>query len=175
MPIVALTPAGSERSLTSENLSAESVIGLLGLRPLEGEGGLYRETYRLAAADGLPAATAIYYLLTPDTFSEIHRLPHDELYHFYLGDPVDLLVLGPDGSTVSRTLGTDLVGGMMVQTLVPGGHWQGSRLRDGGRYALMGTTMTPGFRFEDYEGGDRAGLQATYPDRSAEIARLTRI
>ena len=174
MPIEALTRSGSEQSVTSQNLTAEAVIDLLDLRPLEGEGGLYRETYRLAAADGSPSATAIYYLLTPDTFSEMHRLPHDELYHFYRGDPVDLLLLGPDGSSINWTLGTDIVSGMTVQALVPGGYWQGSGLRDGGSFALMGTTMTPGFRFEDYERGERAVLQATYPGRAAEIAALTR-
>ena len=155
-------------------LSAEDVIAHLGLRPLEGEGGLYRETYRLVGAGdtGAPVATAIYYLLTPDTFSELHRLPHDELYHFYLGDPVDLLRLGPDGAIERRTLGSDLLAGMEVQVVVPGGHWQGSRLRVGGRFALMGTTMTPGFRFEDYERGDRARLQGAYPAAADEIALL---
>ena len=160
--------------MTSHNLTAEGIIDLLGLVPLEGEGGLYRETYRLDGAEKSPAATAIYYLLTLDTFSEIHRLPHDEIYHFYLGDPVELLILGPDGSASNRTLGSDLAGGMAVQALVPGGHWQGSLLRGAGRFALMGTTMTPGFRFEDYERGSRLELQAEYPDRAAGIARLTR-
>lgn len=160
--------------MSTHDLTAEAVIALLGLRPLEGEGGLYRETYRQDGSEGFPAATAIYYLLTPDTFSELHRLPHDELYHFYLGDPVEQLQLGPDGSTVRRTLGTDIAGGMTLQALVPGGHWQGSRLRDGATFALMGTTMTPGFRFEDYERGERVALQAAWPECADEITRLTR-
>ena len=159
-----------------DRMTAGDVIDRLGLRPLEGEGGLYRETWRLASpdGDGRPAATAIYYLLTPDTFSELHRLPHDELYHFYLGDPVDLLTLTPDGTVGRHVLGPDIRGGMTVQLLVPGGCWQGSRLRAGGRFALMGTTMTPGFRFEDYERGERRPLRDAYPDAAAEVERLTR-
>ncbi len=158
----------------NQSLTAQAVIVLLGLRPLEGEGGFYRETYRLEAPDGSPAATAIYYLLTSETFSELHRLPHDELYHFYLGDPVELLQLGPGGVAVRWTLGSDLALGMDMQALVPGGHWQGSRLRDGGSFALMGTTMTPGFQVVTYERGVRRELQVAFPDQSAEIARLTR-
>ncbi len=161
--------------MSRQMLSAEDIVAHLGLRPLEGEGGLYRETYRLHGGGGAAsAATAIYYLLTPETFSELHRLPHDELYHFYLGDAVDLLQLGSGGTIERWTLGSDLLAGMEVQVLVPGGNWQGSRLRDGGRFALMGTTMTPGFRFEDYERGDRAQLQGAYPAVADEIALLAR-
>src|SRR5918911_796814 len=102
--------------------TAEQLIAALGLRPLPREGGYYRETYR--SADTLPAAalpprygrgkaagTAIYYLLTPDTCSALHRLPTDEVFHFYLGDPVALLLLPPGGPGRLLTLGTDLLSG----------------------------------------------------------------
>lgn len=154
--------------------SAAAVIAHLGLVPLEGEGGRYRETYRLAG-DGLAAAaTAIYYLLTPDTFSEFHRLPADELYHVYLGDPVALTRLTPDGEAITHTLGSDLLAGMDVQRLVPARDWQGSRLLPGGEYALMGTTMTPGFDPAGYERGRREDLLARYPQAARTIRALTR-
>lgn len=157
-------------------LTADELIAQLRLRPLEGEGGLHRETYRRAGAGGPdhPSATAIYYLLTPDTYSELHRLPDDELYHFYLGDPVELLQMSPDGGVGVHVLGPDVTHGMVVQLLVPGGNWQGSRLREGGRFALMGTTMTPGFRLATYERGERHRLQTLYPSAAVEIERLTR-
>ena len=160
--------------MAQHGLTVERVIDLLGLVPLEGEGGRYRETWRLTGPDGTAQATAIYYFLTPDTFSEIHRLPDAELYHFYLGDPVDLLLLHPDGMVHRQALGQDLLNDMAVQFLVPGGVWQGSRLRDGGEFALMGTTMTPGFRFEAYERGERDALTRTYPDAVSDIRLLTR-
>ncbi len=159
---------------------AADIIRLLGLRPLPVEGGYYAETYRAPGppgSDGTPGraqATAIYYLLTPDTFSEMHRLAADEIYHFYLGDPVELLLLPPDGSGATVTLGPDLGSGMRVQQVVRAGTWQGSRLVAGGSWALLGTTMAPGFDLEDYESGHADALAAAYPAHAATIGSLTR-
>ncbi len=157
----------------------------LGLEPLPIEGGYYTQTYRsdiALPARALPeefsgkhrASTAIYFLLTPDTFSAMHRLPGDEVYHFYLGDPVELLVLAPDGRGEVVTLGQNLAAGMRVQTVVAGGCWQGSRLVEGGEHALLGTTMAPGFEWHDFEAGDGGALAVQYPDLSDQIRRLIR-
>src|SRR5581483_11176343 len=99
------------------------------------------------------AATAIYYLLTPDTVSAMHRLATDEIFHFYLGDPVEMLQLRPDGSHRVAILGPDLDAGQRPQIVVPRGVWQGARLVPGGRFALLGTTVAPGFDYADYETG----------------------
>jgi uncharacterized protein len=166
-------------------ITAEQIRNLLKLQPLPVEGGFFTETYRsknLVPKDALPASypgdrfasTAIYYMLTPDTFSALHRLRGDEVYHFYLGDPVEMLELKPDGTGEAVLLGQDLAAGMRLQHVVPGGVWQGSRLAPGGRFALMGTTMTPGFDPQDYDAGKRADLIAQYPQYSALIAWLTR-
>lgn len=157
-------------------LTAEQLIAALDLKPLLREGGYYRETYRsslrFAERGGKPAGTAIYYLLTPDTCSLLHRLPTDEVYHFYLGDPVEMLLLdGAAGRVI--TLGSDVLNGQLPQVVVPAGTWQGSCLRDGGRFALMGTTMAPGFDFTDWQGGERAELIASYPTFAERITRLT--
>ncbi len=157
-----------------ELLTAEDVIRLLDLVPLQIEGGYFRESYRSAISippDALPAryqgsrraGSAIYYFLTVGTFSLIHRLRTDEVYHFYLGDPVELLLLHPDGTGEVRILGSDLARGMRPQVAVPGGVWQGARVAEGGRFALMGTTMAPGFDALDFEMGDRASLIHAYP------------
>ncbi len=156
---------------------AEELIAALDLKPLPVEGGYYRETYRseVRLPDGRSASTAIFYLLTPDTFSALHRLPCDEVYHFYLGDPVELLLLDPRtgrGSVV--TAGPDVLAGQSPQVVVPRGVWQGSALRPGGRVALLGTTVAPGFEFADYEAGDQAALTAAFPDFADRIRRLTR-
>src|SRR5437763_822256 len=114
-------------------LSARQLIAALQLQPLPVEGGYYRETYRSSRewqpswlgppfASPRPAGTAIYYLLTPDTFSALHRLRSDELFHFYLGDPVDVLLLDDSGGHIV-TLGPDVLGGQQVQALVPAGVW----------------------------------------------------
>jgi uncharacterized protein len=101
-------------------LTADELIRILQLKPLPLEGGWYRETHRSSLQlpaqvlgphyrDARSATTAIYYLLTPDTFSALHRLPADEVFHFYLGDPVEMLQLGPapeDGDASSRSART---------------------------------------------------------------------
>src|SRR5262245_2307974 len=152
--------------------TVREVIELLGLVPLPREGGFYRETYRSALRLGHKAvSTAIYYLLTPDTCSALHRLPTDEVYHFYAGDPVRLLILGPDEGRVVA-LGADLAAGQRPQALVPAGAWQGSCI-DGSGFALLGTTMAPGFDFSDYEPADRAALLRDYSSFADLIVRLT--
>jgi predicted cupin superfamily sugar epimerase len=149
-------------------LTAEQVQKLLKLQPLPVEGGYFVETYRAKGS------TAIYYMLTPDTFSAMHRLPGDEIYHFYLGDPVEMLLLKPDGAGQAVLLGQDINSGMRLQHAVSGGTWQGSRLAPGGKFALLGTTMTPGFDPADYEAGKRQDLAAAYPPYAPLIAFLTR-
>jgi predicted cupin superfamily sugar epimerase len=160
-------------------MKADEIIRLLQLVPHPEEGGFFRETYRSSAdfEPGAPfpgrrsVATAIYYLLTADTFSAMHRLPGDEVYHFYLGDPVELLELHADGRSGITVLGSDLVS-MTAQHVVRGGTWQGSRLAEGGAWALLGTTMAPGFDFDDYEAGS-AALADHYPAYAARIRELT--
>jgi predicted cupin superfamily sugar epimerase len=155
-------------------LSVEEVISLLELKPLPLEGGFYRETYRstLRLPTGKSTATAIYYLLTPETFSALHRLPTDEVFHFYLGSPVRMLQLGPAGEGRVVTLGTDLQVGHAPQVVVPAGVWQGSYL-EAGPWALLGTTMAPGFDFTDYEAGSRDFLIDEYPQFADLVRRLT--
>lgn len=151
-------------------LTAQRLIEALGLEPLPVEGGHFRETWRSQAG------SAIYYLLTdaPDSFSALHRLPSDEVYHFYLGDPVEMLMLHEDGRVESATLGQEILEGQRVQHVVPRGVWQGSRLRNGGRFALLGTTMAPGFDPKGYEAGLRDALVRNYPQAAEAIRSLTR-
>jgi predicted cupin superfamily sugar epimerase len=166
-------------------LTVEALRRLLGLTPHPAEGGYFIETYRSdeqLPATGLPSrygdsralGTAIYYLLAPDTFSAIHRLASDEIFHFYLGDPVEMLQLHPDGSHRVVLIGSDLEAGHRPQVIVPRHVWQGARLIPGGRYALLGTTVAPAFDYADYETASRSTLLATHPAAQALIHALTR-
>lgn len=163
--------------------TASELMRILDLKPLPEEGGFFAETYR--SADTIdarelkrghtgprPLATAIYYLLTPTSFSSLHKLPGDENFHFYAGDPVELLELFPDGTGRTVTLGADIGNGMKFQHVVPGGVWQGSRLVKGGQYALLGTTMSPGFDYADFVKGNREELVQKYPAHAKSIAEL---
>ena len=170
----------------SPDLTAAELKSLLKLEPHPREGGWFVQTWR--AEESIPhtdlparytgpraAGTAIYYLLEPETFSEMHRLQSDEVFHFYLGDPVEMLQLWPDGSGRRVALGPDLQAGMAVQTVVPKGVWQGSRLVPGGKLALLGCTVSPGFDYADYESGARDELARRWPEWQAMIEHLTRM
>lgn len=156
-------------------MTADQVIRLLGLEPLPQEGGFFRETYRSTSAHGERSlATAIYFLITPATFSALHRLRFDEVYHHYAGAPVHLLLLEAGGASREVVLGSDLEAGQRPQHLVRGGTWQGSWVAGDCAWALLGTTMAPGFVFADFELGERTKLEVEFPERAAAIYRLTR-
>jgi predicted cupin superfamily sugar epimerase len=160
-------------------MTAEEIKSLLKLEPHPMEGGWYRQTYASAVSVALlggvrPYGTAIYYLLEAGTFSEMHMLAADEIFHFYLGDPVEMLQLAPDGGSALFTLGPDLAAGQHVQLVVPAGVWQGARLVEGGKVALLGCTVTPGFDYADYRSGSYAELAAKFPAEAKRIKLLTR-
>ena len=166
-------------------LTADQIASLFNLKPHPEEGGYFAETYRspeILPERALPSryksirsfGTAIYYLLTPETFSAIHRLQSDEIFHFYVGDPVEMVQLWPDGSGKVITMGSDILNGMEPQVIIPKGVWQGARLLRDGRFALLGTTVSPGFDLADYESGRRDELVKSYPQYQHLITALTK-
>ena len=168
--------------------TAQEIIAALDLKPHPIEGGFFRETYRspgMISGDSLPGGyvpcagrsmgTAIYYLLTAETFSEMHRVPTEEVFHFYLGGPVRMLQLFPGGSAREVVIGPDIASGQQPQLVVPAGIWQGSRLEPGFDFVLLGATMAPGFDYADYEQGRRDELIGLYPDYAEQIRQLTMV
>ena len=174
--------------MPKKSLTPEQIIRILELQPLPVEGGYFRrscEADEQFTAGSLPGRypsqvrpyySVIYFFLTAETdcFSSLHRLPTDEVYHFYLGDPVELLQLNENGSSTHILLGQDILNGQQVQALVPRGVWQGSHLMPGGEYALLGTSMAPAYEASDFEEGYRNDLLKHYPHESNLINRLTR-
>ncbi len=162
---------------------AKDLIRRLQLEPLPVEGGYFRQTWqsddRVSAArysSPRAAGSAIYYLLTDETdcFSALHRLATDEIYHFYLGDPVEMLLLAENGPGERIVLGPDLAGGQHVQYVAPRDVWQGSRVIAGGRFALLGATMAPGYDPLDFSLGHRDELLRQFPAHAPLIRALTR-
>jgi predicted cupin superfamily sugar epimerase len=163
---------------------AKSIIETLGLLP-HPEGGYYIETYRsgdVVDKTALPrrydgdrcASTAIYYLLGRGDFSALHRLRSDEIFHFYLGGPVETLIISPEGRATTAVLGTDLERGHRPQLLVPKGSIQGMRPLPETDVALLGATVSPGFDFADFELISREQALRDYPHLSEHIVALTR-
>ena len=167
-------------------MTAEDVKEILGLVKHPREGGWYVRTWEseeLVAAscfedgryDGARrTSTAIYYLLEPGTFSEMHVLKSDEIFHHYMGGAVEMLQLFEDGRSERIVIGKDLMAGERPQHVVRTGVWQGSRLLRSEEWALLGCTVSPGFEFEDYEDANAEELVARWPGEAEMIRGLTR-
>jgi len=168
-------------------LTVEEIIELLNLKPLPEEGGYFAVSHTSDErfdASSLPdryhsprnLSGAIYFLETTEQFSAMHRLPTDELYYFHLGDPLELLLLAPDGNGERLILGPDLKNGQQLQALAPREYWQGSRPLPGGNYgySLISTSMAPGYAEGDAEFASASDLIKIYPSHKALIQSLTR-
>ncbi len=165
------------------NPSTKDLIAHYGLLP-HPEGGYFQETYRSkesVAANALPArfggersvCTGICFLLPKGAKSRLHRLKSDEMWHFYLGGPLEVTQISPDGKVETTVLGPEIADGQKVQHVVPAGYWFGAMPAKGAAYSFVGCTVAPGFDFSDFEIGKRKDLLKTFPKAKAAIERLT--
>ena len=120
-----------------------------------------------------PFASAMYFLVTSESEIRLHALRSDQIYHHYLGDPLEVLLLYPDGSWAMPTVGSDILLGQRPQLLIPGGTQHISRVKGNGEYALLGTIEFPGFTPEDLILGDPAELAAQYPECAELLVAFT--
>src|SRR5258705_770144 len=127
-------------------LWADSIIGLLGLKP-HPEGGPYRETFRdERQIEGRSVSTAIYFLLRAGEVSRWHRVDAVEIWHWHAGAPLELAIAPPGGPAGTIRLGTDLAAGERPQAVVPAYYWQ--RAASLGAFTLVGCTVAPRFSFQ---------------------------
>ncbi len=148
------------------------------------EGGYFRESYRSAGsipASGLKAyfgsrnfSTSIYFLLKGRDFSAFHKLKSDEVWHFYDGCALNIHVILPEGTLITKVLGDDYKRGENLQQVIPANHWFAALPIDAGSFCLAGCTMAPGFDFKDFELAKREELSKLYPQHSEMIEKLTR-
>lgn len=140
------------------------------------EGGFYAETYRSAGkinSIDRHYSTAIYFLLLEDKFSAFHHIRSDEMWHFYAGSAIEVLVLETNGQLKTHRLGSHPEQGETFQLLVPAGLWFASRMSDQSSYGLVGCTVAPGFDFRDFEMARRSELIRQHPQHAEIITRLT--
>ena len=160
------------------------IIDYLGLIP-HPEGGYFKETYRsghILKGSALPAnmkgdrncSTAIYYLLTSDSFSAFHRIKQDEIWHFYAGSPIEIHMINNDGEYNKICLGLELAKGVFPQFTVAANTWFAANIKDNNSYGLVGCTVSPGFDFKDFELGSRDELSRQFPLHKEVIQRYTR-
>jgi predicted cupin superfamily sugar epimerase len=149
------------------------------------EGGLFAETYR--SSGHIPQAalpeefagerdfsTAIVYLLEEDDFSALHRLRQDEIWHFYLGGALRLVMIAPDGKFSEIILGRNGAAGELVQAVVPAGCWFGAKPTAGAVFSFVGCTVAPGFDFADFDLAERPDMLTRFPDLETAILSFTR-
>jgi predicted cupin superfamily sugar epimerase len=126
------------------------------------------------AAGGLPApfdggrtaGSALCFMVTPEAPVHLHALRNDQLYHRYLGDPLEVLLLRPDGSHAVEVVGADLAAGQHLHLLIPGGTFHTARLlgRPADGWFLGASTEWPGVDPErDVVLGDAAALARSHP------------
>ncbi len=167
--------------------AAKRLIDHYKMEKIPVEGAWFHVTYGSAdkiAAEALPprygsprvAGTAIYALATREDFSAMHRLKTDEVWHFYAGDPLELLLLYPDGRGEVVVIGPDPLVGQHPQFTVPAGVWMGGRPVQSTpeAYTFFGCTMAPGFDYGDFEAAYRDELQRDFHQWRDLIAQLTR-
>jgi len=156
-----------------KNITARDLIRIYGLKP-HPEGGFFRESYRSAGktGGGRSFSTAIYFLLPAGHRSRLHRIQADELWHFYLGGPLTVAAISPDGRVERALLGADAAAGELVQHVVPAGRWFGAYPEAGTEFSFVGCTVAPGFEFSELELGDRAALLEQFPRARELIEKL---
>jgi predicted cupin superfamily sugar epimerase len=156
-----------------EPKTADQVISELGMKRLPVESTFYKSTYvgEVDPKTNKANATAILalYSQTPLSHSLFHKLKHDEMWHFYKGDPIQLHLIYPNGEYKKIVLGDNLTNHQFV---VPKGVWQAGELLPGGTWGLFGCTMAPGFVGSEFIGGKKSELLALCPSQSAVIERL---
>jgi predicted cupin superfamily sugar epimerase len=165
-------------------MNKESIIKSLGLLP-HPEGGYYKETYRsegeISNADlggsysgNRNYSTAIYFMLTEDTFSAFHKINQDEFWHFHMGDPIEFHTINEQGEHSILTIGNDIVNGELPQHCVAGGDWFAARVSGSQGYALVSCTVSPGFDFRDFVLPTANELIQKFPQHEKVIKEFTR-
>jgi len=166
----------------SANLSADELIRLLNLEA-NATCGFVRVSFvsppQLAAgalpapfAEARPLGSALYFLVTPEAPVRLHRIRNDQLYHYYLGDPLEVFLLNSEGGSERVVVGPDLRAGQRVQLLIPGGTFHTARLVGHGRWFLGASTEWPGVVPADVEIGDLDALARKYPAVAAELRAI---
>jgi predicted cupin superfamily sugar epimerase len=161
------------------DLTAADVARLLDLEP-NATCGSVRVTFmskERIAPGGLPApfqagrpkGSALYFMLTPQEPVKLHRIRNDQLYHYYLGDPIEVLMLLTDGTTQQHIVGPDLRAGHTVQLFIPGNTFHTARVTGTGKWFLGGSTEWPGVEPQDVELGKAAELAKQYPGVAEQI------
>ncbi|MDO6803524.1 cupin domain-containing protein [Wenyingzhuangia sp. 1_MG-2023] len=166
-------------------MEIQTIIKQLNLQP-HPEGGYFKETYRsqgsiskenltIEFSGDRNYSTAIYFMLTSDTFSAFHKINQDEFWHFYKGSPIKLHMISPEGMYTNVRIGNNFEKGEVPQFVVPAQYWFAAEVIANNSYALVGCTVAPGFDFDDFVLAERIKILSLFPEHENIIKRLTRV
>jgi len=166
----------------SDRLAPNEIIDLLNLEP-NATCGFVRLTFvskqSVAAgvlpspfAEARPIGSALYFMVTPSAPVRLHRIRNDQLYHYYLGDPLEVFVLNANGNADRAIVGPDLRSGQHLQLLIPGNTFHTARLVGKGQWFLGASTEWPGVVPADVEIGNIDVLADKHPTVAADLRAI---
>jgi uncharacterized protein len=182
MPSPAVSQTVPKVTPMTDELTADEIRALLNLEP-NATCGFVRVTFvskqSIAAgalpppfANERPLGSALYFMVTPGAPVRLHRIRNDQLYHYYLGDPLEVFMLHADGTTERVIVGPDLRAGQRVQLLIPGNTFHTARLIGRRRWFLGASTEWPGVVPADVEIGNLDQLAGKYPSVAADLRAI---
>src|SRR5918995_7469532 len=121
---------------------------------------------------GQPLGSALYVLVTPGAPVRLHRIRNEQLYHYYLGDPLEVFLLHGDGTAERVIVGPDLRSGQRLQLLIPGNTFHTARLIGQRRWFLGASTEWPGVIPADVEIGKLDEIAAKYPSVAPDLRAI---
>jgi len=180
--VVSHAQVGPKGTSMGDELSADDILNLLKLEP-NATCGFVRVTFLSKEsimpgglpgpfAGGRPLGSALYFMVTPGAPVRLHRIRNDQLYHYYLGDPLEVFLLNSDGTTERIIVGPDLRRGQRVQLLIPGNTFHTARLIGHARWFLGASTEWPGVVPADVEIGNLDELAGKYPAVAADLRAI---
>lgn len=174
--------AQSQTAGPMDELTADEIVNLLQLAP-NATCGFVRVTFQsgfrmqqgeLPApfASPRPLGSGLYFLVVPGAPVRLHRIRNDQLYHYYLGDPLEVFLLHGDGRPERVVVGPDIRAGHRVQLMIPGNTFHTARLIGRERWFLGASTEWPGVIPGDVEIGVLDEIAPKYPAVEADIRAI---
>ena len=169
----------SEKEKCEKKKRKDFLIQHYSMELLEGEHTFFSECYHSPKRneEGKLLASTMYglYCKEPKSYSDFHKLSHEEIWTFLEGDPFTLYLLYEDGSVDTVTLGSDLSSGQLLQYTVPVGVMQAGCLSPGGEYALYSCTVVPAFDWQCFTMAEKEEILRKYGEKKEIIDFYKRI
>ncbi len=169
----------SEKEKSEKTKRKDFLIQHYSMELLEGEHTFFSECYHSPKRneEGKLLASTMYglYCKEPKSYSDFHKLSHEEIWTFLEGDSFTLYLLYEDGSVDTVTLGSDLSSGQLLQYTVPVGVMQAGCLSPGGEYALYSCTVVPAFDWQCFTMAEKEEILRKYGEKKEIIDFYKRI